>query len=78
MASIAPYGSSHPYADALHFEVVNVPLGFSLPTWTDAEILGDAIEGGSPIVRIGETELWPADTARRVLRGAWWHRWVND
>lgn len=78
IASIAPPGSSDPEREALHFEVVNVPLRLALSTWTQAEILGDALEGDSPIVRIGETELWPADTARRVLRKAWWHGWVND
>lgn len=78
IASIAPQDARDPSAEAVHLAVLNTPPGLFLPSWIDAEILGEATEGSCPIIRVDGNELWPAETARRVLRRAWWHRWVDD
>ena len=77
MASLAPLGSSDPARDAVHLEVVNFPPRLSSGEWTEGEVRGDPGEGGCPIVRVGDAELWPVNEGTRVLRRAWWHDWTN-
>lgn len=77
MASLAPLASSDPARDAVHLEVVNVPPRLSPGEWTEGEVRGDPGEGGCPIVRVGDAELWPVTEGTRVLRSAWWHAWAN-
>lgn len=78
IASIAPREARDPRAEAVHLAVLNTPPELFLPSWTDAEILGEATEGSCPIIRVDGNELWPAESAQRVLRKAWWHRWVDE
>lgn len=77
MASLAPLASSDPAREAVHLEVVNVPPRLSSGEWTEGEVRGDPGEGGCPIVRVGDAELWPVNEGTRVLRRAWWHDWAN-
>ncbi len=75
MVSLAPLTSAEPEGDTVHFEVVNVPPQVPSGEWTEAEVRGNPSEGGSPIVRLGDIEVWPVTEATRVLRRAWWHDW---
>ncbi len=75
MVSLAPLTSADPDGDAVHFGAVNVPPQVPSGEWREAEVRGDPSEGGAPIVRLGNIEVWPVTEATRALRRAWWHRW---
>lgn len=76
MISLAPLTSSHPDEDTVHFEAVNVPPQVPSGKWTEAEVRGDPSEGGTPIVRLGDIEIWPVTEATRALRRpSWADRW---
>lgn len=75
MVSLAPLTSAHPDGDAVHFEAVNVPPQVPSGEWTEAEVRGDPSEGGTPIVRLGDIEVWPVTEATRLLRRPSWADW---
>jgi hypothetical protein len=70
MASLAPISATNPEDAALHLEVVNVPKRFEPPAWDEVDVFGDVVNGGAPVIKSGEVELWPAG-ALRPIRGKW-------